>query len=72
MKLEANPMTALCDERIKIKATGLPPTAKVKMSAAMNFPWAKNIRYESFAFFTADAGGMSPSASPRFLTLATS
>jgi len=57
MKLDIEPLSALCDQRVDIRVSGLAPSAKVKMSAAMTLPWAKNLRYESFADFTGDLDG---------------
>jgi hypothetical protein len=57
MKLEIFPLRALCDERISIKVSDLPPSADVTMGASLVFPRAKNVRYESSAVFRADANG---------------
>jgi pimeloyl-ACP methyl ester carboxylesterase len=57
MKLQIQPSTALCDERITIRVSDLPPSEKVKMRASMSFPWAKSVEYESDACFTADSSG---------------
>jgi esterase/lipase len=57
MKLEVQPLVALCDEKVNIRITGLPASANVKVSAAMSFPWAKHVKYESVAWFTADSNG---------------
>jgi pimeloyl-ACP methyl ester carboxylesterase len=58
MKLEINPTVSLCDDRIKsFSISGLPPSSKVKISASMCLPWAKDVKYESFAWFTADLNG---------------
>jgi dienelactone hydrolase len=57
MKLQIQPLVALCDERISICVTELPPFGKVKMSASMCYPWAKSVKYESSASFTADSNG---------------
>src|SRR5271157_3420995 len=57
MKLETRPLVALCDERVNISVSELPASGKVKVSASMSFPWAKTIKYESFAWFTADSSG---------------
>ncbi len=57
MKLEIQPLVALCDEKIDIGVSGLKPNSKVKISASMSFPWAKDVLYESFAWFTADSTG---------------
>lgn len=42
MKIEIQPLTSLCDERINICAFELQPFGKVKISASMSFPWVKN------------------------------
>jgi pimeloyl-ACP methyl ester carboxylesterase len=57
MKLQIQPLTALCDERINIRVSDLPPSGKVRISASMSFPWAKSVEYESDACFTADPSG---------------
>jgi hypothetical protein len=57
MKLQIQPLTTLCDERINIRISDLPPFGKVKTSASMSFPWAKSVEYESDACFTADSSG---------------
>jgi pimeloyl-ACP methyl ester carboxylesterase len=57
MKLGISPLRGLCDERIRIKISDLPPSADVTMGASLVFPWAKNVRYESSAVFRADANG---------------
>lgn len=57
MKLEIRPLVALCDEKVNICISELPPSGKVKISASMSFPWAKIIKYESFALFTVDSSG---------------
>ncbi len=57
MKLQIQPLVALCDEKISIAISELPPLGKVKISVSMCLPWAKSISYESFAWFTADSNG---------------
>lgn len=57
MNLQIEPLVALCDERISITISELPPFGKVKISASMSLPWAKNVKFESFALFTADKSG---------------
>ena len=57
MKLQVQPLNALCDARISIGLSGLPPASKVKISARMHLPWAQGVLYESVAWFTADADG---------------
>ena len=57
MKLEIKPLKALCDERINIIITDLPASGQVKIKATLLIPWAKNVKYESEACFTADSNG---------------
>jgi dienelactone hydrolase len=57
MKFQIQPLTALCDERINFRIFDLPPFGKVKINASMSIPWAENVKYESFACFTADSNG---------------
>jgi hypothetical protein len=57
MKLQIQPLTALADKKVSISISGLPPLDKVKISASMRLPWAKDVLYESFAWFTADSTG---------------
>ena len=57
MKLKIQPLVALCDEKLGICISEVPPFSKVKISASMSFPWAKNVKYESEASFTADSSG---------------
>ena len=57
MKLTIQPSVALCDEKLSISVSELPPCSKVKLSASMCLPWAKSVLFESFAWFTADAAG---------------
>jgi dienelactone hydrolase len=57
MKLQIQPLTTLCDERIGIRIFDLPPFGKVRISASMSFPWAENVKYESDACFTVDSSG---------------
>jgi hypothetical protein len=57
MKLEVWPQKALCDERTNFIVSDLPSSGKVKINATLIFPWAKNVRYESEAYFTADSYG---------------
>ena len=58
MKLQIQPLVALCDERLNICVSELPPFSKVKISAFMCLPWTKSVPYESFAWFTADSAGV--------------
>jgi esterase/lipase len=57
MKLDIQPIVALCDQKIDICVTELPAGAKVNLSCSYRLPWAKNVLYESAALFTADAEG---------------
>jgi Dienelactone hydrolase and related enzymes len=57
MKLEIRPLVALCDEKVDIRLSELPSSGKVKISASMSLPWAKAVKYESYARFTADSNG---------------
>jgi len=57
MKLKVQPLVALCDTKLDIDLSGLPPASKVKISASMVLPWAKDVVYESCAWFTTDASG---------------
>jgi hypothetical protein len=57
MKLQIQPLTALADKKVSISISGLPPLDKVKIGASMRLPWAKDVLYESFAWFTADSTG---------------
>ena len=57
MKLQIQPMVGLCDERIDIRISELPSFGKVKISASMSLPWAKDVNFESNAWFTADSSG---------------
>ena len=57
MKLQIQPLVALCDEKLGICVSELPPLSKVKISAAMCLPWASSVLYESSAWFTADPTG---------------
>ena len=57
MKLHIHPLVALVDQKINICVSELPAYRKVKISASMCLPWAKDILFESSAWFTADAEG---------------
>lgn len=57
MELHVQPLVALCDEKVSISVSELPPASKVKLSASLRLPWAKDVVFESFAWFTADALG---------------
>jgi pimeloyl-ACP methyl ester carboxylesterase len=58
MKLQIQPSTALCDERMTIRILDLPPFGKVKIGASLSFPWATGVEYKSAACFTADSSGI--------------
>jgi len=58
MKLQVQPLVALCDEKLSICVAEVPPFGKVKINASMCLPWAKSVPYESFAIFTADSAGV--------------
>jgi esterase/lipase len=57
MRLHIQPIVALCDQKIDICVSDLPPHGKVKLSASLRLPWAKDVLYESAAWFTADTDG---------------
>jgi esterase/lipase len=57
MKLDIQPIVALCDQKIDIRVTELPAHAKINISCSYRLPWAKDVLYESAALFTADAEG---------------
>ena len=57
MKLHIQPLVAICDERLDICVSELPSLSKVKMSCSLCLPWAKDVLFESFAWFTADSTG---------------
>jgi pimeloyl-ACP methyl ester carboxylesterase len=57
VKLQIQPLTAPCDERIDIRVADAPPFGKVDITTSMTFPWAETVEYESHASFTADANG---------------
>jgi dienelactone hydrolase len=57
MKLQIQPLVALCDEKISFTISDLVPFSKVKINASMCLPWANTVKYESFAWFTADSDG---------------
>jgi len=57
MKLHIEPLEGLCDERIDISISELPPFGQVKLSASMTLPWAKSVKFESYALYTADSNG---------------
>src|SRR4029077_19660471 len=57
MFLHIQPIVALCDQKIDICASDLPAHGKVKISVSLRLPWAKDVLYESAAWFTADADG---------------
>ncbi|KNY29290.1 acyl-CoA thioesterase/bile acid-CoA:amino acid N-acyltransferase family protein [Pseudobacteroides cellulosolvens] len=57
MKLHVGPVVGLCNDKIIINISGLPPLGKVKISASLCLPWAKKTKFESYAWFTADSEG---------------
>ena len=57
MKLKIEPMVALCDAKVNIRVAELPSSGKVKISASMSLPWGKSVKYDFFAWFTADSSG---------------
>jgi len=57
MRLQVQPLVALCDSKINISVSELPPHGKVTLKAHMCFPWAKHVHFESCASFTADHNG---------------
>ncbi|NOY36849.1 MAG: acyl-CoA thioesterase [Chlorobi bacterium] len=57
MRLQIQPLVALCDEKINISISELQPFSKVMISASMSLPWASKVHFESVAWFTADAKG---------------
>jgi len=57
MKLNIKELVALCDSKVTIVISELPPDGKVNLKAHMCFPWAKNVKFESEANFTADENG---------------
>jgi hypothetical protein len=58
MKLNVEPRVALCDKKLSIFVSEVPPQSKVRIGARMCLPWAKDVMYESAAAFTADSSGM--------------
>ncbi|NMB55971.1 MAG: acyl-CoA thioesterase [Leptolinea sp.] len=57
MKLQIQPLAALSDKKLDIIVSGVPPKSRVRLNASMRFPWAKDVLYESAAWFTADKIG---------------
>jgi bile acid acyltransferase/acyl-CoA thioester hydrolase-like protein/acyl-CoA thioester hydrolase/bile acid acetyltransferase-like protein len=57
MRLNINPLIALVDEKVAICISEVPPYGKVKISCSLCLPWAKDVPFESSAWFTADATG---------------
>jgi hypothetical protein len=57
MKLNIEPLVAIVDEKLDICISELQPSAKVKVSCSLRLPWAKDVPFESSAWFTADAMG---------------
>jgi len=57
MKLNIHPKVALCDQKLDIIVSELPPQALVKIGVSMRFPWANSVLFEATACFTANANG---------------
>src|SRR5690242_11830388 len=57
MKLQIQPLVTLVDQRVDICISELPPFSKVEIHASMCLPWAKDVSFESSAWFTADSTG---------------
>ncbi len=57
MKLEVQPEKALIDTKTSILVTGVSPKARVQLHVSLRLPWAKDVLYESNAWFTADDNG---------------
>jgi len=57
MKLEIEPLQALCDERVNICVDDVPSAGVVKLTASMHIPWAEGVEYGSQACFTAGSSG---------------
>jgi hypothetical protein len=57
MKLHIQPLVALVDQKLDICVSELPAHGKVKISASMSLPWAKDVLFDSVTWFTADAEG---------------
>jgi hypothetical protein len=57
MKLNVEPLVALVDEKVGICISEVPPYSKVKVTCSLSLPWAKDVLFESFAWFSADLTG---------------
>ena len=57
MKIQIEPLAALCDERLNISISDLPPNGKVELRTSLSYPWARTVEYRSSASFTADSSG---------------
>jgi esterase/lipase len=57
MKLNIEPIVALVDEKVGFCVSELPPYSKVKINCSLRLPWAKDVPFESSAWFTSDATG---------------
>jgi hypothetical protein len=57
MKLHIQPLVALVDERLDISISEVPPFGNVRVSCSLRLPWAKDVLFESFAWFSADSTG---------------
>jgi hypothetical protein len=57
MKIIIDPEISMCDQKVNIAVSGLPPSGKVKIEATMCFPWAAGAKFKSYASFTADEMG---------------
>jgi dienelactone hydrolase len=58
MKLNVDPLVALCDAPLDISASEVPEGARVRLSSSMALPWAPAARYESTAWFSAGPTGV--------------
>ena len=58
MKLDIQPLVALCDTPLDIRVSELPEGARVKVSARMALPWAPAAGYESAAWFSSGPSGV--------------
>ncbi|HVN55954.1 MAG TPA: acyl-CoA thioester hydrolase/BAAT C-terminal domain-containing protein [Anaerolineaceae bacterium] len=57
MKLTIHPIKALCDQQVDIGISEMPANSKVKLSACLRLPWAKDVLFASEAWFSADGDG---------------
>jgi hypothetical protein len=58
MELAVEPVVAMCDEKVAISISGLPPGGRVKLEASMRLPWAQSVEFESSAWYIAGADGL--------------